>query len=584
MNGGENIKIGLFDFIMRGEYMLTNEEIQNFISDDYFSKKKQIAKKGQNYYEGKHDIRKYRLFYFDSDGILREDKYRSNVKIPHPFFTEIVNQSVQYIFSGERFAKSDEGVESSYIYVVSPDGTMLYHPTPEKIGQPVENAAVKKVVSEISSGSKVENGIIQYEFKGTQKYAGIYVNDKQQYILVFTADEDEILADVNKIRHAGIVRLVIVSIIALVLSVVITTLIIMPLSHISEYTLKAATMDLSMNEEQSRLNERHDEVGRISRALSRLLEEMTKVVGEIKSKSNNVMNAADALNNDAIETATTIEQVDNAVHEIAQGASSQAEETQKATENVIVMGDMVRETHDEIKKLLKYAENMKESTGYAKNILTQLEEINKRAEEYIDVIANQTNTTNESALRISEATKLITSIAEETNLLSLNASIEAARAGEQGRGFAVVAAEIQKLAEQSNESARQIEDIIQVLLSDSEKAVETMYDVKEIIRAQSEQVEQTDTAFDQINDGVKQSIEGINHISEKAEQLDEARVNVVDVVQNLTAIAEENAAGAQETSASVAEVTSIVEDISSKSQALKEIAKELDESMDIFIV
>ncbi|MBD5096848.1 MAG: methyl-accepting chemotaxis protein [Lachnospiraceae bacterium] len=477
-----------------------------------------------------------------------------------------------------------EGVESSYIYVVSPDGTMLYHPTPEKIGQPVENAAVKKVVSEISSGSKVENGIIQYEFKGTQKYAGIYVNDKQQYILVFTADEDEILADVNKVRHTGIVRLVIVSIIAVVLSVVITTLIIMPLSHISEYTLKAATMDLSMNEEQSRLNERHDEVGRISRALSRLLEEMTKVVGEIKSKSNNVMNAADALNNDAIETATTIEQVDNAVHEIAQGASSQAEETQKATENVIVMGDMVRETHDEIKKLLKYAENMKESTGYAKNILTQLEEINKRAEEYIDVIANQTNTTNESALRISEATKLITSIAEETNLLSLNASIEAARAGEQGRGFAVVAAEIQKLAEQSNESARQIEDIIQVLLSDSEKAVETMYDVKEIIRAQSEQVEQTDTAFDQINDGVKQSIEGINHISEKAEQLDEARVNVVDVVQNLTAIAEENAAGAQETSASVAEVTSIVEDISSKSQALKEIAKELDESMDIFIV
>lgn len=285
-----------------------------------------------------------------------------------------------------------------------------------------------------------------------------------------------------------------------------------------------------------------------------------------------------------METATTIEQVENAVNEIAQGASSQAEETQKATENVIVMGNMVTETHDEVKRLLKYAENMKDSTDYAKNILTELEAVNRRAEEYIDVIANQTNTTNESALRISEATKLITSIAEETNLLSLNASIEAARAGEQGRGFAVVAAEIQKLAEQSDESARQIEDIIQVLLSDSEKAVETMYDVKEIIRAQSEQVEQTDTAFDQINDGVKQSIEGINRISEKTEQLDEARVNVVDVVQNLTAIAEENAAGAEETSASVAEVTSIVEDISSKSQALKEIAKELDESMDIFIV
>ncbi len=477
-----------------------------------------------------------------------------------------------------------EDIESSYIYVVSPDGTMLYHPTPEKIGQPVENAAVKKVVSEISAGKQVKNEVIQYEFKGAEKYAGVYVNDKQQYILVCTADEDELLSAVNDIKHSSVVRLIIVFVVSVLLSGVLTTLIIMPLNNISEFTLKAATMDLSINAEQSRLNERHDEAGRMSRALSRLLEEMSRVVGEIKNKSINVTNAADYLNNDAMETATTIEQVENAVNEIAQGASSQAEETQKATENVIVMGNMVSETHDEVKRLLKYAENMKDSTDYAKNILTQLEEVNRRAEEYIDVIANQTNTTNESALRISEATKLITSIAEETNLLSLNASIEAARAGEQGRGFAVVAAEIQKLAEQSDESARQIEDIIQVLLSDSEKAVETMYDVKEIIRAQSEQVEQTDTAFDQINDGVRQSIEGINRISEKTEQLDEARVNVVDVVQNLTAIAEENAAGAEETSASVAEVTSIVEDISSKSQALKEIAKELDESMDIFIV
>lgn len=477
-----------------------------------------------------------------------------------------------------------EDVKSSYIYVVSPDGTMLYHPTPEKIGQPVENAAVKKVVSEISAGKQVKNEVIQYEFKGAQKYAGVYVNDKQQYILVCTADEDELLHAVNDVKRSCVARLVIVFIVSVLISGVLATLIIMPLNNISEFTLKAATMDLSINAEQSRLNERHDETGRISRALSRLLEEMSRVVGEIKSKSDNVMNAADALNTDAVETATTIEQVENAVNEIALGASSQAEETQKATENVMVMGNMVRETHDEVMQLLKYAENMKDSTDYAKNILTQLEEVNRRAEEYVDVIANQTNTTNESALRISEATKLIASIAEETNLLSLNASIEAARAGEQGRGFAVVAAEIQKLAEQSDESARQIEDIIQVLLSDSEKAVETMYDVKEIIRAQSEQVEQTDTAFDQINDGVKQSIEGINRISEKAEQLDEARVNVVDVVQSLTAIAEENAAGAQETSASVAEVTSIVEDISSKSQALKEIAKELDESMDIFIV
>lgn len=87
--------------------MLTEEEIQKYISEDKFSEKKRFARKGQDYYEGRHDIRNYRLFYYDSDGILREDKYRSNVKIPHPFFTELVDQSVQYIFSGEQFARSE---------------------------------------------------------------------------------------------------------------------------------------------------------------------------------------------------------------------------------------------------------------------------------------------------------------------------------------------------------------------------------------------------------------------------------------------------------------------------------------------
>lgn len=478
--------------------------------------------------------------------------------------------------------KGLQGVSSSYVYVVSPDGTMLYHPTADKIGKPVENAAVKQTVSDISAGKKVQNSVISYEFKGSQKYAGVYVNEEQQYILVCTADEDELLGSIKDISKSGLLRLVLVVIFGLGVGALFSTLIFKPINDISKFTVKASTMDLTMDSEQQRLNGRNDESGRMSRALSKLLGEMQAVVGDIKTRSDNVMNAADALNIDANETTTTMEQVENAVNDIAQGASSQAEETQKATENVMVMGNMVHETNDEVNKLLKYAEGMKESTDYAKNILARLNEVNKKAEEYIDVIANQTNTTNESALRISEATKLITSIAEETNLLSLNASIEAARAGEQGRGFAVVAAEIQKLAEQSNESARQIEDIIQVLLSDSEKAVETMYDVKEIIRAQSEQVEQTDTAFDQINDGVSYSIDGINRISVKTEMLDEARVNVVDVVQNLTAIAEENAASAEETSASVCEVTSIVEDISSKSTALKEIAQELDKSMDIF--
>lgn len=106
-------------------------------------------------------------------------------------------------------------------------------------------------------------------------------------------------------------------------------------------------------------------------------------------------------------------------------------------------------------------------------------------------------------MKIRAAVDLITSIAEETNLLSLNASIEAARAGEQGRGFAVVAGQIQKLAEQSNESAGSIADIIGELLKDSENSVHIMEEVQEIMNEQQEKLQATRRQFMEVGDGIE---------------------------------------------------------------------------------
>lgn len=475
-----------------------------------------------------------------------------------------------------------DGIDSSYIYIVSADGTMLYHPTADKVGQPVENEAVKKTVEKISKHEKVDNEVIKYMFKGVEKYAGIYVNDNQDFIVVVTADSDEIFERLNNTAKRGGAGLIAVLIVVVIAGTAVATFIIKPVNQIATLTIKLSDMDFTEDVLHSKLASRKDEIGNMGRALEHLVYSLKQVVNDIKERSNELMNAADSLNSDANETSTTMEQVESAVNDIAQGATSQADETQQATENIVSMGNMIEDTNNEVNKLLTFTTSMKDTTRQAQDILAELKQVNNKAEEYIDIIAEQTNTTNESALKISEATKLITSIAEETNLLSLNASIEAARAGEQGRGFGVVAAEIQKLAEQSNESAQRIEDIIRELLLDSEKAVETMYSVKEIIRTQSDHVEQTETAFGELTDDMSRSIDGINNIAQKTSMLDEARANVVDIVQNLTAIAEENAAGTEETSASTAEVTNIVEDISEKSNTLRGVAKQLDEEMNIF--
>lgn len=476
-----------------------------------------------------------------------------------------------------------EGVESSYVYVVSPDGTMLYHPTAEKIGQPVENEVIKGVTSDLQAGKKVENKVVSYEFKGAVKYAAYYVNDNADFILIVTTDEDEIFEPVDNINFRGRMGLLISFVICFIIAIAfITVMIINPIFKIEALTERVAGMDFSQSEEQARLNSRKDEIGLMSRALTSLREQLANVVMAIRENSNALVASAEALNSGATDTNTTMEQVENAVNDIANGATNQAEETQEATENVILIGDMVKDTSKTVEELMVSANEMKRANENAQQIISALRDINRQSGEYIDVIAKQTEVTNESALKIGEATKLITDIANETNLLSLNASIEAARAGEQGRGFAVVASEIQKLAEQSTESARKIEEIINMLLIDSEKAVRTMGQVKEIIGQQTQHIIRTDKAFVQIQEGVSASINGMQVISDKTQKLDKARVNVVDVVNNLTAIAEENAAATEETSASVVEVASIVTDIAEKAQGLNSIAEELEEKINIF--
>lgn len=475
-----------------------------------------------------------------------------------------------------------EEVESSYIYVVAKNGSMLYHPDGGKIGKSVENEVVKKACADLQAGKKVDNGVVSYEFKGETKYAAIYVSTYTDFVLIVTADEAEIFEPIKRVNFIGVLGMIIAAIVCSIIGFFLANVIVKPIRQMTDLTIKISDMDFTSDAMVDKLNKRKDEIGSMGRAISLLRVALVDVARSIKAQSDMLMSAADDLFGSATETSTTMDQVETAVNDIAQGATSQAEETQAATENVVAMGNMVEETNRVVEELVAYASKMKDAGNRAKMILGNLNQVNEKTEGYIDIIAKQTDTTNESAMKISEAASMITDIAEETNLLSLNASIEAARAGEQGRGFAVVASQIQKLAEQSNESAKQIGDIIQVLLQDSTKAVEIMDDVKSSMKEQSDYVEKTDQAFEEIQTEVNDSIRAMDCIFEKTEQMDQTRSKVIDVVQSLTAIAEENAASTEETSAAVTEVSAIVTGISEKSEELRKIAMELEENMSIF--
>jgi len=477
------------------------------------------------------------------------------------------------------------GVTSSYAYVVDSTGIMCYHPTESKVGNEVSNACVKQVVADIKAGTAKagKSEFVTYLYNGTDKYAAYMIADNLAVVVV-TADETDIMSEQTAILYKAIAIGAGLLLLGIVLAIVIATLIAKPIIGVTGIIEKTEQLDFSESAEIKELSKRTDETGSMAQAVSAMRDKISDVVGALREQSETLKDASASLEASAQQTSNTIEQVEKAVSEIADGAGSQAEETAKASESVVLMGNMVEETSEEVDRLSVTAMAMKASGDDATKILKELEEINEKTKSSIDVIYEQTNTTNESANKIREATAIISSIAEETNLLSLNASIEAARAGDQGRGFAVVASQIQKLAEQSNESARTIEQIIDLLISDSQKSVETMEEVQKIMDEQVKKVAQTVDKFTEVKDGIDTSIEGISNISDRTKKLDEARITVVDVVQNLTAIAEENAASTEETSASVTEVTSFVYNISESANKLDGVAGELQNKVNLFTV
>jgi len=439
-----------------------------------------------------------------------------------------------------------------------------------------------------------DSNVISKVLNGGEMYfsPSLVINGQNYYVLyypVYQENSNEIVgmtfigisdAQVQS-GITGMMVIMIVVIVAILLAAAVVVLIIVnklvkAVQAMAGVADAMAQGDMTVSVDEKHIK-RNDEIGDMCKSLDRLKNSMTETLLSITNQSKELLETSSSLEKMSDEASRAISQVESAVNDISTGATSQADDTTKASSYVVEMGSLISETVSDVEVLKDNSENMSSSSTEAMAILNELKAINERALKAIDVIYEQTNITNESALKIREASNIITSIASETNLLSLNASIEAARAGEQGRGFAVVADQIQKLAEQSNNSGHEIEAITNSLINDSNKAVETMKEVKEIMADQSEKVTITENSFVTVKEGIAASITSVATISERSRKLDDARTEIVDIIQNLTAIAEENAASSEETSAATTEVAASVDSVAKAALQLDQITKALEE-------
>ncbi|MDE7476829.1 MAG: methyl-accepting chemotaxis protein [Lachnospiraceae bacterium] len=327
---------------------------------------------------------------------------------------------------------------------------------------------------------------------------------------------------------------------------------------------------------------RKDEIGDMGRGVKECIASIREIVHKIQDYSQGVLASGDNLEAMATRSSGSANDITRAVDDISQGAVSQAEDIDGATMRVNEMGEIIENIVSSIASLAETSADMQESGKDADRIIMELSDSNDKTVEAIQSVAATVEATDDSVRKISDAVELITSVAEQTNLLSLNASIEAARAGEAGKGFAVVASEIQKLSEESNNSAQRITAIIMGLAEDSRNSMDMMEKVKKILQEQQEKLELTKQRFEQVTNGIISSREDTVSVNSQAKECDRSRERVVGIIQNLSAISQQNAASSQETTSTMQELNETINSLATSAEELKQLAVSLDESTHFF--
>lgn len=497
------------------------------------------------------------------------------------------------LYKGETNLSADMTIFDTYVANSDADLTIFWGDT-RRVTSLLDHKTGERII-----GTKAGAAVIETVLNNGNNYSStdVVVNEEPYYAyyipikdasgsqvvgMVFagkpSAEIDEYIAS----RTGAIAGIALVLIAAsTVLCILIGRMIAKGIKEAQEVIGKLAEGDLTVSP-SAKVMKKNDEVGEMAKALEQLRVTLSEIVTDIQLSANELAVTGENLDNMAAQTNNTANEIGSAVEGISKGAMSQAEEIETASIQIGKMGEEITDIVNRVDNLDDTATDMQKAGDMSGRIAEELQDSNNKTVEAIERIGKQVYATNEYVEKIRMAVDAITEIASQTNLLSLNASIEAARAGEQGKGFAVVASEIQKLAEQSGESAKVIEEIVNKLHSESELSVAAMQEMRVIIKEQEEKLGETTKQVGRVNAGIIESKEATIIIKDRTDECNTSRDKVMDVMESLSAISEENAASAEETTASMQELNATINLLAEEAMKVRDMSIKLEDKIKVF--
>lgn len=481
--------------------------------------------------------------------------------------------------------------EKGYAYIINSDGTTMAHPNRERVislfnplKESEKDSTLIPVADQLRIALDKKIGLGAYEYNKEDYYIGYHEIPGKEWILVTTSAKSEVLAEVSQLRLVLIITSAVITLLGAIAAVLLGTSIARPIQRLSADVLKLSQYDLTTSSDSAveKYIGKSDEIGIIARALKEMQSNLTRLIHSIAEDSQNVAASSEQLTATSNQAADAADDIAQTVEEIANGATAQAKETLQGAHDMEALGALIMEELDLIEILNQSAASVISLKNEGFDVLKELVDKTDHNNVAISNVRDMIIETSESAIKIDQANAMIQGIADQTNLLALNAAIEAARAGEAGRGFAVVADEIRKLAEQSNQFAKEISSTINDLLSKTESAVSTMHTATDMIKSQSVSLDNTNHKFEGIARAIEDVQDVVRKLSDSSGIMTAKKQQILNIIEGLSAISEENAASTEEVSSAVLEQTAAIAQIAESSEALARLAEDMQRSISSF--